>query len=73
MKIKYSFLGSKLFSFVVVFLLSILISPRAETQFIHPSQKKLYTQRSLHMDSVLFNAFNTRDLNTVKTLIHQRP
>jgi ketosteroid isomerase-like protein len=66
MKIKYSFIGSRLFSFVVVLLLSILIA-HSQKNSSSPEHKKLYAE-ILHMDSVLFNAFNIRDLNTVKAL-----
>jgi ketosteroid isomerase-like protein len=66
MKIKYSFLGSRLFSFVIVFLLSITIS-HAQKHNSDPAQKKLYAE-IMHMDSVLFNAFNSRDLNTIKNI-----
>jgi hypothetical protein len=57
MKIKYSFIGSRLFSFVVVLLLSILIA-HSQKNSSSPEHKKLYAE-ILHMDSVLFNAFNT--------------
>lgn len=66
MKIKYSFIGSRLLSFAIVFLLSMMIS-HAQQQNSSPQNKKLFAE-ILHMDSVLFKAFNSRDLNTMKTL-----
>jgi hypothetical protein len=60
MKIKYSFIGSRLFSFVVIFLLSILIA-HAQKNTSPPGNKKLYAG-ILHVDSILYNAFNNRDL-----------
>jgi hypothetical protein len=41
MKIKYSFIGSRLFSFVVVLLLSILIAHSQKNDSSH-MDKKLY-------------------------------
>lgn len=66
MNIKYSFIGSRVLSFAIVFLLSVMIG-HAQKNARSPENKKLYAE-ILHMDSVLFNAFNIRDLNTMKNV-----
>lgn len=66
MPIKYSFPGPKIISLTILFLLLAGLS-RAQKHKSDPAQVKLYAE-ILHMDSLLFNAFNSRDLATMKTL-----
>lgn len=66
MKINYSPVGSKLVLFLLVLLLSLSMAHAQKNQE-SPERKKLFAE-ILHMDSVLFNAFNNRDIATMKTL-----